>query len=252
MNRLEDAPMATLAPSAPRSASSHQAEPWRLGTRQVGAPRARKSAQPIATFAPAQYEPNYKYPLLVWLHGAESSEGELPVVMPHVSLQNMVAVAPRGDDSDAEGKRFCWSQSLRGIGHAEDAVEAAIEKAERRFSVHKSRVFIGGVGQGGAMAMRLALRQPEWFAGAISIDGPLPQGRQLLARIKAARDLPLLIASSRDSQSYPQASVCRDLSLLHAAGIGVDVRQYPGNETLTTEMLADINRWVMDRIGACS
>jgi hypothetical protein len=42
--------------------------------------------------------------------------------------------------------------------------------------------------------------------------------------------------------------MCRDLALLHSAGCRVAIRQYPGNDDLTTAMLADVNRWAMDII----
>jgi hypothetical protein len=38
------------------------------------------------------------------------------------------------------------------------------------------------------------------------------------------------------------------LRLLHSAGCTVALRQYPGGDELTTGMLADINRWMMERV----
>ena len=45
-------------------------------------------------FAPLRYTPSYPYPLIVWLHGYGSDERQLVRVMPLVSMQNYVAVAP--------------------------------------------------------------------------------------------------------------------------------------------------------------
>ena len=47
-------------------------------------------------FAPLHYEPNYSYPLIVWLHGPHNNELELKQIMPLVSMRNYVAAAPRG------------------------------------------------------------------------------------------------------------------------------------------------------------
>jgi hypothetical protein len=55
-----------------------------------------------------------------------------------------------------------------------------------------------------------------------------------------------LLAMARDSQSYPQARVCEDLRLLHAAGCTVALRQYPGADRLAKWMLADLDRWMME------
>lgn len=206
--------------------------------------RPSTAATPGATFAPQGYEPGYNYPLLVWLHGDGASEGSLPTVMRHVSVRNFVAVAPRGTQELREG--YGWRQTAHGVGAAEDAVFDVVESVERTFSVNPRRVFLCGVGTGGAMAMRVALSNPDRFAGAATLDGALPTGGRLLARVNQLRSLPLLLSSSRASLSYPEARLCRDLALLHSAGCRVAVRQYPGDDDLTTAMLADLNRWAME------
>ncbi|MEO0529115.1 MAG: hypothetical protein AAF266_00925 [Planctomycetota bacterium] len=203
------------------------------------------SATPTtATFAPMGYEGGYDYPLIVWLHGDESDEHSLPKVMQHVSLRNFVAVAPRGVVDRSVG--YGWEQSLDAIDAAEEAIGDAILAARGQFSLHPRRVFLAGVGSGGTMAMRVALRRPEWFAGVATLDGPLPTDYQPLRRINDLRELPLLLSASRESDAYAEARVCSDLALLHAAGCRVAIRQYPGDSDLTTPMLADLNRWAME------
>jgi phospholipase/carboxylesterase len=184
---------------------------------------APATAPTTATFAPLAYESGYKYPLIVWLHGDGACENSLPQVMKHVSLRNFV---------DA----------------AEDAVFDAIDSTRERFSLHPNRVFLVGSGSGGAMAMRVALRHPNKFAGVATLDGALPTGDALLCRVNDARKLPLLLSASKQSIDYPESRMCRDLALLHSAGCRVAIRQYPGNDDLTTAMLADVNRWAMDII----
>lgn len=199
-----------------------------------------------ATFAPMGYERGYAYPLIVWLHGESCDESSLPRVMQHVSLRNFVAVAPRGVVERSEG--YGWDQSIEAIDAAEEAVGDAIQSATEQFSLHPQRVFLAGVGSGGTMAMRIALRRPEWFGGAATLDGPLPTGHQPLRRVNELRELPLLLSSSRQSEGYAEEQVCQDLSLLHSAGCHVAIRQYPGDTDLTTPMLADVNRWAMELV----
>jgi phospholipase/carboxylesterase len=187
--------------------------------------------------------------LLVWLHDAGSNERALPLVMKHVSVRNYVGVAPRGErEGDHQGVRRGWAPDPNGVEGAELAVATAISAARDRFHIHPARVFIAGLGQGGTMALRLALTRPEWFAGAASFDGAMPRGNQPFSRINQARRVPLLLAASRNSRRYRESRVCQDLALLHAAGCQVAVRQYPGEEDLTTAMLADLDRWMMDRV----
>src|SRR5688500_15821791 len=65
-------------------------------------------------FAPLHYEPNYAYPLVVWLHGPGDDERQLQRVMPLVSMRNYVAAAPRGVCRPQAGMAgFAWQQTER-------------------------------------------------------------------------------------------------------------------------------------------
>jgi phospholipase/carboxylesterase len=214
--------------------------------------RDRTAAPPFSLFAPLHYERRYAYPLLVWLHGEGGSERELRQLMPHVSVRNYVAAAVRGGAeggrSDRAGRTYTWDQSPRATGEAAERVRQCIDVAQQRFNVHPQRVFLAGNGRGGTMALRLALQFPEWFAGAVSLGGPMPTGNAPLGRVKAARGLPLMLASCRESDEYPPARVADDLRLLHSAGFSLALRQYPGAHELTTVMLADMDRWLMQQV----
>ena len=201
-----------------------------------------------ATFAPMHYEANYAYPLIVWLHGGASNEHELRQIMPLVSMRNYVAVAPRGTSPKHEGARFGWRQATDSIELAQSRISAAISFAQRRFNVHAKRIFLVGHGSGGTMAVRIAWTDPSRFAGVVSINGPLPTRLSPLRRVNELRQLPCFLATSRDSQLYPSTRVCDDLRLLHAAGCTVALRQYPGADNLTSKMLSDLDRWLMDLV----
>jgi phospholipase/carboxylesterase len=212
----------------------------------VAARQRQRASSHYSLFVPLHYEPGYAYPLLVWLHGEGGSERELRQLMPHVSVRNYVGVSVRGTASLGGRERmFSWDQSPLAIDEAAERVRESIEAARERLNVHSGRVFIAGNGSGGTMALRLALQFPEWFAGAVSLGGPMPSGNNPLGRVKEARGLPLLLASCRDSEDYPQSRVAADLRLLHAAGFSLSLRQYPGEHELTTVMLADMDRWIM-------
>ena len=200
-----------------------------------------------ATFVPVHYESGYAYPLIVWLHEDRDNESVLPEVMAGVSTRNHLAVAPRGTIKRDENS-YAWQQTSEGIAAAEDAVIEAIEEAAGQLNVHPDRVFIAGRGTGGTMALRLAMRRPEWFAGVISLEGALPRGDKPLSRINELRDLPMLLAIGDDTQRYSETELCKDISLLHAAGCEVGIRQYQGEGDIEGAMLADVDRWIMQLI----
>lgn len=204
-----------------------------------------------ASFTPLHYERNYAYPLLIWLHGSNDNELQLHKVMPHISLRNYVGIGPRGTramDGDAAPHTYAWHQCIGDIDKAEDAVAECLEAARVRFHVSPQRVFLAGYETGGTMALRLAFRRPEWFAGVASINGPFPFGGHPLLQVNDARRVPVLLSHGRDSMLYSEDRICEDLRLMHAAGIVTTLRQYPCDDDLTTQMLADLDRWIMERV----
>jgi phospholipase/carboxylesterase len=201
----------------------------------------------FATFQPIHYERGYAYPLVVLLHGAAGSERELRHVMPRVSTRNYVAIAPRGcTPDDRYAGRYNWPQTCDAIEATEALVAHCLAEAMGRFNVHPRRIFLAGCGSGGTMAVRLAWNDPARFAGVVSINGPLPRHLRPLRQINELRQVPCLLATTRDSQIYPPSRVCSDLRLLHSAGCTVALRQYPGCDDVTTDMLKDMDRWLME------
>ena len=205
-----------------------------------------------ALFAPLHYASGYAYPLVVWLHGCGGDERQLQRIMPLVSMQNYVAVAPRGirlpDAEPSPRECYGWLQADDHIQQAEQRVFDSIELAQRKFHISPRRIFLTGFDSGGTMALRLAMSHPGRFAGVISLCGAFPTGGTPLGNLVAARRLGVFLATGRGSEKYPAAQVCEDLRLLHTAGLSVTLRQYPCGHELQPQMLADINRWIMEQI----
>jgi phospholipase/carboxylesterase len=248
MNRLQKSKASKLKSSS-ASHSSLVSGHWPARAFPTVDARPREGRPLYSLFVPMHYERAYAYPLLVWLHGEGGNERELRQLMPHVSVRNYVGVSVRGMPMmSGAGRAFTWDQSPDGADEAAERVRQAVDVAMQRLNIHPKRVYIAGERCGGTMALRLALRFPEWFGGAVSLGGPMPTGNAPLSRVNEARRLPLLLASCSDSRSYPQERVASDLKLLHAAGFSLGLRQYPGDHELTTVMLADVDRWLMAQV----
>ncbi|OHB77398.1 MAG: hypothetical protein A2W31_05965 [Planctomycetes bacterium RBG_16_64_10] len=209
------------------------------------------SATRHAVFAPMHYEPNYAYPLLIWLHGWGDSETQLRRIMPIVSMRNYVAVAPRGTVAVAGRTHpagFGWCQDEDGVVLAGAHVADCIAQVRQRFHLATNRIFLAGYAEGGSMALRLALIEPHSFAGAASLGGAFPTGNCPLRHLDNARRLPLLLATARDSVRCSEQQAVGALRLLHAAGMSLTLRQYPGGDDLTQGMLTDLDRWIMKQV----
>jgi phospholipase/carboxylesterase len=210
---------------------------------------ATQAAQTL--FTPIHYENNYAYPLIVWLHGPNDDERQLKRIMPFVSLRNYVGVSPRGTaavDPDAAQNGYTWEQTEDHILLAESRVLAAVAHARQEMNIAPRRIFLAGFGCGGTMAFRIALNLPQMFAGALSLGGSFPTGFNPLAQLDSARSLKWLLSTGRESRRYPPERVCENLRLLYAAGMSISLRQYPCGDDLTTQMLGDVDRWIMEQL----
>ena len=205
-----------------------------------------------ALFVPLHYEPNYAYPLLVWLHGPRDSHQQLKRIMPLVSMRNYVGVAPRGPiEHAARGKGsacWSWSDDDTALPRAEQRVNEVIDLASRRLNIAPRRVFLGGFASGGTLALRLAMAQPQRFAGVLSLGGRFPTGGTPLRRLSEARSVPIFLACGQTSHDYSQDDVCDDLRLLHSGGMNVALRVYPGGDEISPLMLPDMDRWMMELV----
>lgn len=210
---------------------------------------AARRREPIQFFLPEHYESGYAYPLIVWLHGAGEDEDQLNTVFPEISLRNYVGVAPRGVTTANFGPGYCWQDSAEGVELAREQVYAAIEYATERANIAPQKVFLAGRGEGGAMALRLALANPEQYCGVLSFGRGLPRGQNILARLKEARTLPMFLAVGGDSLEYPTEQLCEDLKLCHLAWLSVSVKQYhPCADELVVDMMTDANEWMMNLV----
>lgn len=217
---------------------------WTPGRRTLFTKHRKNS--PHYLLSPIHYEPGYAYPLVVWLHGANSSELELRQVMPQVSVRNFVGVAPRGTIRTSKAQRFYgWQHTVSGVGDACQSVRECLEAAREQFNVHAKRIYIAGYGEGGTMALRVGLEHPELFAGAISLCGRVPRGANAFRRINAARRLPLMLAISPSEDGIAGSQILDDLKLLHSGGFSLELRIYPEDGSLTDLMFSDMNKWIM-------
>lgn len=246
-----------------------QKECKRFSQRYENGNRSKSFLHTVAS--PLHYEPNFSYPLLVWLHDAGKTDRNICEVLPLISPRNYVAVAPRGIErttcrvvrsflygQKSDEKRWTepcydWDESIDNISEAENLVFDSIVEAIGKCNINARRVFLLGQGTGGTMALRVAMRNPTEFAGVVSIDGALPSAdASSLRNWRALRDLPVLVTSSgTSSETIPRLDP-ELLRLYHTAGLTVLVRQY--NEDVNAEkgarmkaILSDVNRWVMER-----
>lgn len=215
-----------------------------------------------ASFAPLHYEPNYAYPLIIWLHGDGQDESQLLRVMPVISLRNYVAISPRAPakeifrckqvpDRRVHHKKeisqgYTWN--INHLNEAQQLIEDGIRTAGMRYRISPRRIYLVGVESGGTLALQLALLHPELYAGVASFNGPFSESAPKLQNLRQLQDLSIFMGISRSSCAFPVEVACEQLRLMHTAGLYVAFKNYPTAEVLHPEMLRDVDRWIMQGI----
>ncbi|MEA2631068.1 MAG: phospholipase/carboxylesterase [Chloroflexota bacterium] len=231
-----------------------------------------------ARFIPQRYEPNYAYPLLVLFHARGGDEQQMVRSMPALSWRNYVGLSLRGPEavtkrgrpegfgwgpsfvrpdrlaprpvaplSDAEiVRRRLHESSPDMIDVLEDGVFGSIRQTRRTLHVHSERIYLVGIGEGAAVAYRMGLSYPERFAGVVAINGWVPGGFRPLGRLKACRELRILVVHGEWNARVPIRSARRDVATLRAGGLRVAFQSYPCAHRLTSPMLADVDTWLIN------
>jgi phospholipase/carboxylesterase len=207
---------------------------------------------PLRTFLPLGYEPNYPYPLLVFLHGHGGSEEQVLRFAPRLSRRNYISIALRGPH--AAGVRpdghpaFSWGADGPTDPVVEDYIFHAVLQTRRHFHVHSERIYLAGFCEGATLAYRMGLNYPEKFAGVISLNGHLPRRGRPLLRLPAIRSLKVMIGHGIANAIVPLSMAKADQSLLYSAGLDVDFHTYPSNHRIHARMLRDIDNWIIRHI----
>jgi phospholipase/carboxylesterase len=206
---------------------------------------------PVVTFLPTGYEPGYAYPLLVFFHGRGGSERQLVRLAPRVSRRNYICIGIRGPepvlDRNSGRRGFGWAADTLSEPHIEDYVFSAIEQTFQTYNIHQDRIYLAGFCEGASQALRMGLRNPETFAGVISLNGKMPGGGPLL-RLPAGRQLRVLLCHGIANVTVPLTTARQDFRLLYTAGLPVRLQTYPTTHRIHADMLRDIDRWVMEAI----
>ena len=111
------------------------------------------------------------------------------------------------------------------------------------------RVFLAGYQCGGTMAFRIGLKYPHRFAGVLvawAVHFP-PETRlwPIWMKRESCRSS---LRKDALRELYPVEQTCDELRLFHSAGMHVTLRQYPCGDELNTQMLHDMNVWMMEQV----
>jgi phospholipase/carboxylesterase len=146
---------------------------------------------------------------------------------------------------DAQQRR----EDEAGLRASQALVEGLIAKEKSR-GIEAARIVLAGFSQGCAMTLMAGLRHDERLAGLVGLSGYLPLAATTEAERHAAnRDLPIFLAHGTQDPVIPIVRARDSRDALVAMGHAVEWHEYPMPHSVCTEEIADLQRWLLERLG---
>ncbi|HZV07415.1 MAG TPA: hypothetical protein VE999_20190 [Gemmataceae bacterium] len=142
---------------------------------------------------PPEYRHGRAYPVLIALHQAGEKPSDMLKRFADAAAENgYILLAPEWQAGS--NNRYSYSEAE----HA--AVLNSLRDLRRRFNTDEDRVFLTGLGDGGAMAFDVGLGHPGLFAGVL----PMGSGPHFHAEIcwRNAQDLPFYVVSGSQEPDH--------------------------------------------------
>jgi phospholipase/carboxylesterase len=214
---------------------------------ELGASVLSPFDMPLTIFEPDYYEPNYAYPLIVWLPGLGGADREVLDLMPYISTRNYFGLSLPGI-TPTYNFVLTGDRRLRYGDHGtelERRLYGALETVRRHYNIRSERIVLAGYDEGATTALQLMLDRPEWFAGVIALNARFPRMQSPITRFRELRGKRVLLGVGLRDREISRSEIAATGRLLHAAGLEVSTRNYDAGYEITEEMLSDIDHWMM-------
>lgn len=136
------------------------------------------------------------------------------------------------------------TEDFKGIGETAEAIGALIHREHAR-GIASDHILLAGFSQGGAMALHLAVRHPDTFAGVIALSTYLPLSRELNgSRAGSNQATPIFMAHGIQDPVVPYGLGEESRQLLERAGYRIEWHSYTMAHSLCEPEVADLRAWL--------
>jgi len=208
----------------------------------------------------AAYEPasDGPHPAMIAFHGWGASAMDLLGLAPYVAEGRFLVVCPQGPMEVPIGaiRGFGWFPMRMGsqpdeseIDRAAEVASKFVDEALKRYPIDSRKLVIAGFSQGGGLAYRLAITNPERFAALVAMSTWFPPG--LAERVKnrdALALLPTLVQHGRADDMIEIARARQSIETIRELGIPVQFREYDCGHEITAEGLQDLSKFLMEKV----
>jgi predicted esterase len=182
-----------------------------------------ETVMPYRLFVPPDYDPQRKYPLVVWLHGAGETGTNNTGPASHVAAHRVAARA-----KDPEYSSFVLvPQTHAGFGNywspsAQSAVLDIIGALEEQYNIDVNREYLTGISLGGYGTWSFIAAYPDKFAAAAPVaGGGVPEFAEIF------KDVHIWAYHSVADEVVPVSESREMIDALRAAGGNPRYTEYP-------------------------
>ena len=198
---------------------------------------------------------NGPHPTLIALHGHGAHCQDLAPLAPLLAEGRLQVICPQAefrleDAPYAYAPMFTWMRRGANDRPLDGELERVAESLSRfvdqtcdRYDVDRDRLALLGFSQGGFLAYRLALAEPQRWRGAAMLSTWLSDDAAADVH-ETASSLPLLVQHGAND---PLVSVERgrdSRDRLQAMGMALDYREYPMQHEIGRASMQDLSAWL--------
>jgi phospholipase/carboxylesterase len=140
--------------------------------------------------------------------------------------------------------------AIQGIKRSRGLIQGLLDEL-REQGVAASDIFLFGFSQGCLMALDAALRYGERLGGIVAVSGWLAFQEEYPAAFSpVARDQDFLVTHGIRDPLLPFRVTQAQCAFLKAQGLRLEFKSYDKDHTMLPEEVAEIRKWLEDRIGS--
>ena len=201
---------------------------------------------------PDGYDADRPYPLAVLLHGYGSHMGDLAALCPEIDTGRLLYALPNAPvrlDLGYGSVGFAWVHPPEGdrpeaAQDAEDKRSAFLSEVTGRHQVEPGRIVVGGFSQGGVMAFRWGLPNPDTFMGLFALSARMPEPDSMLTRLPDERRQPIFISHGTLDPIIAVNEGRSSRLFLQSNGFDPEYHEYEMGHQITPAVLADLVKWL--------
>ena len=201
---------------------------------------------------------------VIWLHGLGADGNDFAGIIPELRIPSNLAVrfifphAPYRPVTlnNRNVMRAWYDIASLDIGSAEDNI-GIMESAEQihefiehqvDLGIRRSRIFLVGFSQGGAIALYTGLRQTSAIGGIMALSTYLPLVGNPIAEITADRSLSVFMAHGRQDDVVKFQSGTQSRDWLVQQGFKPQWHEYDMSHSVSMEEITDMRQWLIQRL----